>query len=220
MIEYRHAKRYLDVAGAIAALIITSPVMACTAFAVRRNLGSPVLFRQDRPGKDGRIFKLYKFRSMKDVDLSAGLVADEDRLTDFGRGLRSTSIDELPSLFNVLKGDMSFVGPRPLLPSYLVRYTQKQARRHEVRPGITGLAQVSGRNLVGWEDRFALDVEYVDSLSLRQDARILLATVMTVLQRSGVSAEGDATMPEFRGSGASTTLKSGGGPELVSGSSS
>lgn len=208
MIEYRHAKRCLDAAGAVAALIITSPVMACTAIMVRRNLGKPVLFRQERPGKDGRIFNLYKFRSMKDVDVDAGLVSDDDRLTHFGRRLRSTSLDELPSLLNVLKGDMSFVGPRPLLTSYLVRYTHEQARRHDVRPGITGLAQVSGRNLVGWEDRFKLDIEYVDSQSLRQDARILLATVMTVLQRSGISAEGEATMPEFMGAHGLTTRKS------------
>lgn len=185
--------------GAAGVLLLTSPIIAATALLVRRNLGRPVLFTQERPGKDGRVFRLYKFRSMQDIDVDAGLISDEERLTDFGRLLRSTSLDELPSLVNVLKGDMSFVGPRPLLVSYLERYSPEQARRHEVRPGITGLAQVNGRNLVAWEDRFEMDLEYIDSLSLCTDLRILLRTFTAVLARNGIAAEGHETMTEFRG---------------------
>lgn len=199
MIEYRSFKRSLDVIGAAGLLLVVSPVIGITALAVRKNLGRPVLFTQERPGRGGKIFKLYKFRSMKQVDPEAGLVSDEDRLTDFGQWLRSTSLDELPSLFNVLKGDMSFVGPRPLLVAYLGRYAPAQARRHEVRPGITGLAQVSGRNLVHWDDRFRLDVEYVDNMTLWTDLRILLQTVSAVFRRYGISAGGQATMSEFTG---------------------
>ncbi|QCU77544.1 sugar transferase [Citricoccus sp. SGAir0253] len=200
MIDYGFVKRSLDALGAAGLLVLASPALGITALMVRRNLGRPVLFTQERPGRAGKTFRMYKFRSMKDVDPEAGLVTDEERLTDFGRWLRSTSLDELPSLLNVLKGDMSFVGPRPLLVSYLDRYTPEQARRHEVRPGITGLAQVSGRNLVDWEERFRLDVEYVDNMTLRTDARILLQTVSAVFRRHGISADGQATMSEFTGS--------------------
>ncbi len=197
---YPAVKRAADAVLAGAGLIAAAPVMAGTAAAVAVKLGRPVLFTQQRPGKDGEIFTLYKFRSMKDARLFDGPVSDADRLTAFGRALRSTSLDELPSLWNVLKGDMSLVGPRPLLPDYLPLYTPHQKRRHEVRPGITGLAQVSGRNTVSWEDRFDLDVDYVDNLSLRQDLSILWRTVRAVLRRDGISAEGEATMPRFTGS--------------------
>lgn len=202
MIVYRRVKRGIDVVGAVGALIIASPIIALTGILVRRNLGSPVLFRQKRPGKDEKIFDLYKFRSMKEIDFDGGLVSDEERLTNFGNILRSTSLDELPSLLNVLKGDMSFVGPRPLLVSYLDRYSQDQARRHDVRPGITGLAQVNGRNLVDWNDRFRMDVEYVETMSMRTDLGILVKTVAAVLNRQGVSADGHVTMREFHGNDA------------------
>lgn len=194
---YDVAKRALDAAASAVGLVVLSPVILVTALVVRVNLGSPVLFTQQRPGRGGRVFRLYKFRSMRNVDESRGLVTDEQRLTRFGRILRSTSLDELPSLWNVLHGDMSVVGPRPLLVEYLPRYTPEQARRHEVRPGITGLAQVNGRNTVDWEQRFALDVRYVDSRSLALDARILIGTVRSVLVREGISAEGHATMRKF-----------------------
>lgn len=194
---YDTIKRGLDLCGATVALILLSPIVLATALVVRVNLGAPVLFTQPRPGRDGRVFKLYKFRSMRSVDAERGWVTDEQRLTRFGRALRSTSLDELPSLWNVLRGDMSFVGPRPLLVEYLSRYSPEQARRHEVRPGITGLAQVSGRNTVDWERRFELDVAYVDSRSLRVDARILTATLRSVVVREGISAEGHVTMRKF-----------------------
>lgn len=199
MVDYRVVKRGLDIAGSTVLLMTAAPIMGAIAVLVAKDLGRPVLFSQDRPGRDGKIFKLYKFRSMKDVDVEAGLVTDEDRLTEFGRLLRSTSLDELPSLVNVLKGDMSFVGPRPLLVRYLDRYTPHQARRHEVRPGVTGLAQISGRNALGWEERFDMDVDYVDHISGRLDAEIVWKTFSTVMRRSGINAEGEATMSEFRG---------------------
>lgn len=201
MSTYRQVKRGLDIAGASVLLLAASPVLAGTAILVRQKLGSPVLFKQERPGLDGQIFTLFKFRSMRNVDEAAGLVTNEERMTSFGRKLRSTSLDELPSLVNVLKGDMSFVGPRPLMVAYLDRYTPEEARRHEVRPGITGLAQVSGRNSLDWSDRFRLDVEYVDNLSFAKDLHILWETVSTVLSRNGISGEGEATMSEFKGSG-------------------
>lgn len=194
---YDVAKRALDAAASAVGLVVLSPVILVTAVVVRLNLGSPVLFTQPRPGRGGRVFRLYKFRSMRNVDESRGLVTDEQRLTRFGRILRSTSLDELPSLLNVLHGDMSVVGPRPLLVEYLPRYTPEQARRHEVRPGITGLAQVNGRNTVEWEQRFALDVQYVDRRSLALDARILVDTVRSVVAREGISAEGHVTMRKF-----------------------
>lgn len=194
---YDAVKRALDLAGSAIALILLSPVVLFTALAVRVNLGTPVLFTQPRPGRNGQVFRLYKFRSMRNIDATRGWVSDEQRLTRFGRILRSTSLDELPSLWNVLRGDMSFVGPRPLLVEYLTRYSPEQARRHLVRPGITGLAQVSGRNTVDWDQRFKLDVAYVDSRSLGLDTRILARTVRSVVVREGISADGHATMSKF-----------------------
>ncbi|MFJ4166474.1 sugar transferase [Microbacterium sp. NPDC089698] len=194
---YDPLKRLLDVVAAGIALVVLSPVIAVVAILVATRLGRPVLFAQPRPGKDAKVFVLRKFRSMRDVDPAQGLVTDEQRLTRFGRALRSTSLDELPSLWNVLKGDMSVVGPRPLLVEYLPRYTSQQARRHEVRPGITGLAQASGRNALSWEEKFALDVEYVDNRSVALDARVIVATVRAVFVREGISAEGHATMQKF-----------------------
>jgi len=196
---YDPVKRALDVVSAATGLVLLSPVIAVVAVLVAIKLGRPVMFRQQRPGKDGALFTLRKFRSMKDVDEAKGLISDQDRLTPFGKALRATSLDELPSLWNVLRGDMSVVGPRPLLVEYLPRYSAEQARRHEVRPGITGLAQASGRNALAWDDKFALDVEYVDSRSLVVDARILLDTVRSVATREGISAEGQATMSKFEG---------------------
>jgi lipopolysaccharide/colanic/teichoic acid biosynthesis glycosyltransferase len=189
------AKRLLDLAGAGVALVIAAPVMAATAVAVAADVGRPVLFRQERPGRNGRPFIMYKFRTMRD-----GAGTDAERLTPVGRFLRATSLDELPELLNVLKGDMSLVGPRPLLTRYLDRYTSEQARRHEVRPGITGWAQINGRNAISWEEKFALDVWYVDHWSIALDLAILARTVLAVLRREGISHASDATMPEFRGS--------------------
>jgi lipopolysaccharide/colanic/teichoic acid biosynthesis glycosyltransferase len=185
-------KRPLDVAGAAVLLVVAAPVLALAALAVVAAMGRPVLYRQRRTGKDGRPFVLLKLRTMR----SGG--ADAARLTPLGRLLRATSVDELPQLWNVLRGDMSLVGPRPLLPEYLGRYTTEQARRHAVRPGITGLAQVRGRNALSWPEKLALDVEYVDRASLALDLRILAGTVACVLRRRGVSAPGHATMPELR----------------------
>ncbi|GAA1915963.1 sugar transferase [Nocardioides lentus] len=198
---YDGPKRLIDFIGALALMVVTAPVTAVVALLVRRNLGSPVLFRQQRPGKDGEIFELVKFRSMTDVDPARGLVTDADRLTPFGQRLRSTSMDELPTLWNVVRGHMSLVGPRPLLVSYLDRYTPEQARRHEVRPGVTGLVQVSGRNALTWEDKFALDVEYVDRRSLRLDVSILVRTLLRVAKRDGIADAGGVTMAEFMGAG-------------------
>ena len=197
----RLAKPVLDRALAGAALVALFPVIVGTALVVRRKLGSPVLFRQVRPGLGGRPFEMVKFRTMTDAWGSDGQpLPDADRLTPFGRFLRGSSLDELPGLWNVLKGDMSLVGPRPLLMRYLDRYTPEQARRHDVRPGITGLAQVSGRNAISWEEKFALDVWYVDHRSLGLDSKILIQTVLKVVRRDGVSAADHVTMPEFAGS--------------------
>ena len=193
-------KRVVDVAVAGPLLLVTAPVQAAVAVAVSGRLGRPVLVRQRRPGRDGVPFTILKFRTMLPVDAPAGHVDDASRLTPLGRFLRSTSLDELPTLVNVVRGDMSLVGPRPLLMAYLPRYSATQARRHEVRPGLTGLAQVSGRNAVGWDERLALDVEYVDTRSLRLDLAILARTVAAVVRREGISADGEATMPEFLGS--------------------
>lgn len=195
--SYDVLKRALDIAASVVCLVVLSPVMLITALLVRLNLGSPVLFKQARPGRDGKIFSLHKFRSMRTVDEGRGWVTDEQRLTRFGRVLRSTSLDELPSLWNVLRGEMSVVGPRPLLVEYLQLYTPEQARRHEVRPGITGLAQVNGRNALNWEDKFALDVQYVDGRTFLFDARLVLATIKSVLARDGITYDGEATMHKF-----------------------
>lgn len=192
-----HGKRSLDIIGSALLLVISLPVQAAVALAVVAALGRPVLFVQDRPGLHGTVFQLRKFRSMR-VARHEG-ESDADRLTRLGRFLRVTSLDELPTLANVLKGDMSLVGPRPLLVEYLPLYTSEQARRHEVRPGITGLAQVNGRNGLSWEEKFVFDVEYVDHLSLSTDAMILLQTVVPVLKRADVSAPGRATVIPFTG---------------------
>ncbi len=202
---YDIVKRLLDLVVAVPLIVLLSPVMAVAAIAVLLADGTPVLFRQARPGKDGRLFTLLKFRTMRAVaEGEDALATDEVRLTRAGRILRATSLDELPQLFNVLFGQMSFVGPRPLLPQYLGRYSPEQARRHEVRPGITGWAQVNGRNATTWEKRFSFDIEYVDRRSLALDARILWMTVVTVLSRQGVSAEDHATMPEYMGTQGNT----------------
>jgi len=187
----------LDVAGSALALLLLSPVIAVVAALVAARLGRPVLYRQNRPGMHGRLFTLYKFRSMTPADPRYLEATDAERLTPFGRRLRATSLDELPELVNVLRGDMSLVGPRPLLERYLNRYTPEQARRHEVRPGITGLAQVSGRNNLSWPQKLALDVEYVNRYSLGLDLRILLKTVGSVVRREGISSGGHVTAPEF-----------------------
>ena len=197
----KYIKRPQDAVLSAAALVVLSPVLAVTAGLVKKRLGSPVIFAQERPGKDGKIFRLYKFRTMTDErDAEGNLLPDEVRLTPFGQKLRSTSIDELPELWNVLKGDMSVVGPRPLLVKYLPRYNAHQARRHEVRPGITGWAQIHGRNTVSWEDKFDFDVEYVDSISFVKDWKIILRTIGAVLHREGISSETSATMEDFMGS--------------------
>lgn len=198
-LPYPVVKRGLDIASAGLLLVLTLPLQAVVAAMVRLKLGGPVLFKQPRPGLGGRVFTLLKFRTMLEPDPERGVVSDEQRLTGFGKALRSTSLDELPSLWNVLRGDMSVVGPRPLLVEYLPLYTPEQARRHAVRPGITGLAQANGRNALSWEDKFALDVRYVDEMSAGLDARILLETVRAVLGREGVAAEGEATMSRFEG---------------------
>ena len=196
----KYVKRPLDCLLATGALVVLSPVLGATAFAVKKNLGTPVIFSQERPGKDEKVFKLYKFRSMTDERGADGeLLPDEVRLTKFGQFLRSTSLDELPELFNIVKGDMAIVGPRPLLIKYLPRYNDRQKRRHEVRPGLTGLAQVYGRNSSTWEERFEWDVKYVDSISFMQDAKIILKTVKSVLSKEGINSDSSVTMYEFTG---------------------
>lgn len=204
MKPYR-GKRLFDIVLTAPALILLLPILLIISLFARIKHGSPVLFRQQRPGLHGKPFTLYKFRTMTNArDADGNLLPDADRLTNFGRFLRRTSLDELPELINVLKGDMSLVGPRPLLMQYLDRYTPEQARRHEVRPGITGWAQINGRNAVSWEEKFRLDVWYVDNVSLWLDLKILILTVWKVLRREGISQAGYATMPEFLGpSGAS-----------------
>jgi lipopolysaccharide/colanic/teichoic acid biosynthesis glycosyltransferase len=199
-------KRTLDLALCIVAFVALGPVLVLVWIAVRLALGSPALFVQERPGLNGRPFLMRKFRSMTDArSVDGSLKPDSERLTPFGRFLRSSSLDELPELWNVLVGDMSFVGPRPLLMQYLPLYTERQRRRHEVRPGITGWAQVNGRNAVGWEQRFEMDVWYVDNQTVWLDLKIIGLTFLRVVQRSGISAEGDATMPAFQGAPASCT---------------
>jgi len=196
---YAVGKRSLDVVVAGGVLLLTSPVQAATAAAVRMQMGSPVLFRQRRPGLDGASFTIVKFRTMRQSE-GADPSTDGQRITRLGSVLRSTSLDELPTLWNVIRGEMSLVGPRPLLEQYLERYSPTQARRHEVRPGLTGLAQVEGRNALTWDEKLGLDVSYVDHASLRLDLWILWRTVRLVLTRHGVAADGSASMPEFMGS--------------------
>jgi sugar transferase EpsL len=194
-------KRVFDILVASILLILLLPPLLILAAVIRFKLGTPILFSQIRPGLNGRPFKLYKFRTMTNTaDADDNLLTDEDRLTPFGQLLRRTSLDELPELWNVLRGDMSLVGPRPLLMEYLPLYTQEQSRRHAVRPGITGWAQVNGRNLLSWDERFILDVWYVDHHSILLDIKILFITSKKVLKREGISAKGDATMPKFKGS--------------------
>jgi lipopolysaccharide/colanic/teichoic acid biosynthesis glycosyltransferase len=193
-------KRLLDLAVAVPGTLLAVPPLIAVAALVRLRLGGPVLFRQERPGRGGRLFTLYKFRTMLNSSGKDGKpLADGERPTELGRWLRKWSLDELPELYNVLKGDMSLVGPRPLLPRYLERYTAEQRRRHEVKPGLTGWAQVNGRNAILWEKKFELDVWYVDHLSFSLDLEILLRTVAAVIRREGISAEGEETMPEFMG---------------------
>ncbi len=193
-------KRAVDIIGSLAALILLSPLMCVLCVLVRTKLGSPVLFKQQRPGKNGRIFTLYKFRTMTDErDENGRLLPDEVRLTKFGKLLRSLSLDELPEFINILKGEMSFVGPRPLLVQYLPLYNERQAMRHNVRPGLTGLAQVNGRNLLTWAEKFEWDVKYVENISPWLDIKILLKTVYNVLRREGISSETSATMEYFTG---------------------
>jgi lipopolysaccharide/colanic/teichoic acid biosynthesis glycosyltransferase len=194
-------KRFLDFVLSLVGLLVLSPIMLITALLVRVKLGSPVLFKQPRPGRNEKVFNLYKFRTMTDEkDADGNLLPDEDRLTGFGKKLRSTSIDELPELINIIKGDMAIVGPRPLLVRYLPRYNEHQKRRHEVRPGFTGLAQVNGRNSISWEEKFDWDVKYVDNITFLEDLKILFATVGVVLGHKGISSGTSATMEEFMGS--------------------
>lgn len=194
-------KRGIDIVGAALALVLFSPVIAWIAWRTRQELGSPVLFRQVRPGLRGAPFEMIKFRTMRNaVDAAGQPLPDAERMTPFGNFLRASSLDELPELVNVLKGEMSLVGPRPLLLEYLPLYSAEQARRHDVRPGITGWAQVNGRNALSWDEKFALDVWYVDNRSLALDAQILLMTLRKVIAREGISASGEATMPRFTGS--------------------
>ncbi len=194
-------KRLFDIVASALGLLVLSPVIAFVAWQIRKKLGSPVLFRQVRPGRDGQPFEMVKFRTMRDaLDGQGNPLPDSERLTPFGQFLRSTSLDELPELWNVLKGDMSLVGPRPLLMEYLPLYSAEQYRRHEARPGVTGWAQINGRNALSWEDKFKLDVWYVDNQSLWLDIKILFLTVKKVLVRDGISAAGEATMTKFTGS--------------------
>ena len=193
-------KRLFDIAAASAAIIVLSAVYATVAYKVKKNLGSPVLFRQTRPGLNGEPFEMIKFRTMLDAyDEQGNLLPNEERLTKFGNFLRSTSLDELPELWNVLKGDMSLVGPRPLLTDYLPLYSEEQARRHNVRPGVTGWAQVNGRNAISWEEKFRLDTWYVDNQSLLLDLKIMLLTLKKVIIKEGVNASDNVTMPRFKG---------------------
>lgn len=197
----RFIKRPQDFICALLALIVLSPIMMITAILVRTKLGSPVLFTQDRPGKNEKVFKLYKFRTMTDQkDKDGNLLPDEERLTSFGKKLRSTSLDELPELINILKGDMAVVGPRPLLVRYLPLYNEHQKRRHEVRPGFTGYAQVNGRNAITWEAKFDKDVYYVDNITFLKDWKIIFKIIKTVLVKEGISSDTSETMEEFRGS--------------------
>lgn len=196
----KYIKRLLDIVLSGAALVILSPVLLITAVLVRIKLGSPVIFTQERPGKDEKVFKLHKFRSMTDArDENGNLLPDKERLTGFGKKLRSLSIDELPELWDIFRGKMSIVGPRPLLVKYLPLYNEEQRHRHDVRPGLTGWAQVHGRNLTSWEERFEYDVEYVNNISFALDVKIIIMTIRCVLGREGINADGSATMEAFVG---------------------
>lgn len=193
-------KRLFDIIASASGLIFLSPVFLILIYLIRKNLGEPVFFTQERPGKDGKPFKMIKFRSMRDaVDKDGNPLPDSERLTPFGKKLRAASLDELPELWNVLKGDMSLVGPRPLLMSYLPLYNDFQFRRHEMRPGVTGWAQVNGRNAISWDEKFAYDIWYIDHFSLWFDMKILFLTIKKVFIKEGISAEGEATMPYFTG---------------------
>ncbi len=203
---YKYIKRALDFFASLCGIIVLSPIFILLCVLVRTKLGSPVLFKQERPGKidkktrEEKIFTLYKFRTMTDErDENGELLPDEIRLTTFGKFLRSTSLDELPEIINILKGDMSFIGPRPLLVKYLPLYSEHQRRRHLVRPGLSGWAQVNGRNALSWQDKFNLDVEYVDNISFKLDTKIFFMTIMSVLKREGISSETSATMEAFTG---------------------
>lgn len=202
MLYSKYIKRLLDIILSLAALIILLPIMGVIAVLVGTKLGRPVIFKQDRPGKDEKIFTMYKFRSMTDErDENGELLSDGVRLTKFGKILRSTSLDELPELFNILKGDMSIVGPRPLLVQYLPLYNEDQKRRHEVRPGLTGLAQVCGRNGICWEEKLKLDVEYLNTIGVIGDLKIIMSTLKNVIFRVNINSEGSITMEPFRGTG-------------------
>lgn len=201
MIYQKYIKRILDITLSGAAIIVLSPVMGVTAILVRKKLGSPIIFKQKRPGKDEKIFTMYKFRTMSDErDEKGELLPDHIRLTKFGKMLRGTSLDELPELFNIFKGDMSIVGPRPLLIQYLPLYNEKQKRRHEVRPGLSGLAQVNGRNAITWEQKFNYDVEYVEKVSLTLDVSIILKTIIKAFKQEDINAGSEVTMEVFEGS--------------------
>ena len=196
----RYGKRAIDLVLSLLLLVLFWWVLAIVAILVRVKLGSPVLFKQPRPGKDEKSFNLYKFRTMTDErDAEGNLLPDDVRLTKFGKALRATSLDELPEVFNIIKGEMAIIGPRPLLVKYLPRYNADQHRRHDARPGLTGLAQVNGRNSISWDEKFRYDVEYVDNISFGLDVSIFFRTILAALPRSGISAEGEATMPEFMG---------------------
>lgn len=196
-----YVKRPLDFCLSLGALIILSPLMGITAILVKIKLGSPIIFKQPRPGKNEKIFNIYKFRTMtNDCDENGVLLPDKDRLTVFGKFLRSTSLDELPELINMVKGDMAVVGPRPLLVRYLDRYTEEQHRRHEVRPGLTGYVQAYGRNALSWDEKFKMDIKYIDKITFRQDTKIVIDTLFSVIKREGINAENVATMEEFQGS--------------------
>lgn len=201
MIYSRYIKRIMDIVLSFIAILLLGPFLLIIAFLVRIKLGSPVIFKQDRPGLNEKIFTLYKFRTMTDErDENGELLPDEKRMTKYGKFLRSTSLDELPELFNIFKGDMSLVGPRPLLVQYLPLYDEYQRRRHEVRPGLSGLAQISGRNTLSWEEKFRLDIEYVDNISFIGDFKIILSTLKKVFVREGINSDNSVTMEPFTGS--------------------
>ena len=207
---YRLVKRCMDVAGSLAGLALFSPVMLWATLRIRREMGPPAVFSQMRAGRDGKPFRLYKFRSMtNERDANGELLPDEQRLTAFGKKLRATSVDELPQLWNVLKGDMSLVGPRPLLLQYVPLYNETERRRLDAKPGMTGWAQINGRNAISWPEKFALDVWYVDNRSVALDVKIILLTIRKALKREGISAAGDATMPVFTGSGGNDETRDG-----------